>query len=275
MSLLRKALEAADRPGARWVLSLASSSNNLSIRHDGSHWLYSSEGVTLPRGRRFDFYRYDLEHLPGRIRHYLNETEDCWFYRYKPKAGDIIVDVGAELGTDLITFSRAVGPTGKVIAIEAQPDTYELMLKTIEVNSLTNVVPVCVAVADRKGLTRISFDQGVESNFIGGENGVLVPTDTLDNILKDYPRIDLLKMNIEGAEQLAIMGMDETAAKTRHMAIACHDFIEGEWFQTSDKVADYLKRKGFEASFRTDAPHEYARYHLHAICPPAATYRGS
>jgi FkbM family methyltransferase len=170
------------------------------------------------------------------------------------------------LGTDTILFSRAVGPEGKVVAIEAQPHTYELLLRTCRSNQLTNVLPLNVANADKAGEVRISSDEGVESNFIGA-SGELVTADTLDHILADIPHIDFLKMNIEGAEQLAIKAMDRTVEKTKNIAIACHDFVDptSEWFRTLDKVSDYLQAKGFVTFRRDSDEREYVKYHLHAV----------
>jgi FkbM family methyltransferase len=274
MGFLRRVIKAADRPGGRWALALAFNTvaklrgEPLAIRHDGDFWFYSSNGMTLPRGRKFDFYDFDLRTLAGRIRHYVNETENCWYYLYRPRPGDVIVDVGAEIGTDTISFSRSIGPTGKVIAIEAQPQTFELLLKACEANGLSNVSPLNVAVASEPGMVRITSDAGIESNFISDE-GELVQADTLDNLLRDLPKIDLLKMNIEGAEQLAIKGMDETVEKTVHMAVACHDFVDSssDWFCTIQKVSDYLSSKGFDIATRDSDDREYVRYHLHASRP--------
>ena len=272
MSLLRRAINIADHRGGRWALSRAATAlakfggENLQIHYDGEVWLYSSNGMTLPRGRTFDFHKYDLRTLAGRITHYIEEATDCWFYLYKPNTGDVVVDVGAELGTDTVVFSEAVGPNGTVIAIEAQPNTYQMLVKTCRSNGLSNVVPMNVAIAEKKGEVRISTDAGIESNFIG-DTGELVPADTLDNLLKDLPRIQFLKMNIEGAEQLAIQAMNETVEKTAHIAIACHDFVDADsdWFRTTAKVANYLEKKGFTVVRRDADEREYVRYHLHGF----------
>jgi FkbM family methyltransferase len=271
MGVLRKAVNVVDRPGSRWALAAGASAlagQSLSIRYRDGYWLYSAEGMTLPRGPKFDFYGWDLRNLASQVRHYINETQDCWLREYKPQAGDVVVDVGAELGTDAVIFSRAVGNSGRVIAIEAQPETFGLLLQTISANNLANVEPIHLAVADKPGEVRISSDAGVQANHLGDE-GVPVKADTLDNILADVPRIDLLKMNIEGAEQLAIKGMDETIRKTARVSIACHDFVADQtgnnWFRTLDKVTDYLTSKGFTVSRREDDPREYARFHVHAV----------
>lgn len=268
--MLRDLATLADRAPLRPVLAYASNmlaGPNLRIEYDGDFWLYRAVGSALPHSRTFNFYKVHRELLPQRMAHYLNEARDCWFHIYKPEAGDTIVDVGAEIGTDTIVFSRAVGATGKVYAIEAQPQTYRALLSTCRANALGNVVPLALAVADKPGILHISSDAGVESNFLCDE-GEPVNADSLDNILRDVAEIALLKMNIEGAERLAIQGMNETIAKTRHLAIACHDFVGemtgNDWFNTRTVVIDYLKKNGFQVLIREDDPRDYVKHHIHA-----------
>jgi FkbM family methyltransferase len=56
-----------------------------------------------------------------------------------PKPGDTIVDIGAGRGEDDLAFSQAVGPTGKVLAVEAQPRSFRMLKAFCEVNDLRNV----------------------------------------------------------------------------------------------------------------------------------------
>lgn len=255
------------RPLLAKLSSMAGWRSGLRFYYDGVFWLYVADGMALPRSRTFSFYRWDVDHLAERVAAFQQETQDYWFFRYRPKVGDTIVDVGAEIGTDAVVFSRSVGTTGRVIAIEAVPETYRMLLSTIRANKLANVVPIPKAVSDKPGLIRISTDKSAEANFIS-DTGELVESDTLDNMLAQYERIDLLKMNIEGAERLAINGMDRTINKTRHIAIACHDFVanekRNEWFRTKDLVCSYLTSRGFTYVIRSDDPREYVRWHVHA-----------
>ncbi len=248
-------------------LAARSGATDLSFSYDGQFWLYRTKRGALPHTRHFNFYKDDFDRLPRMFDKFLNESQECWFHLYKPKFGDVIVDVGAEIGTDTITFSRAVSAAGKVIAIEAQPETFAMLETTCRINRLTNVTLIPRAVADKPSKVKISSDAGVESNHLGDE-GVIVTADSLDNILKDETHINLLKMNIEGAERLAINGMDSTMKKTEYVAIACHDFVGARtgnnWFNPRDLVVNYLKENGFNIVTRECDPREYARYHIHA-----------
>ena len=117
------------------------------------------------------------------------------------------MDVGAGLGTELPEFSRLVGPLGRVIAIEGHPWCSDRLRETVRLNQLTNVTSVEVAIADRVG-TRSLRDNGndLESSLVDdGARSLSVKTATLDQILGELrvSRVDLLKMNIEGAEAMA------------------------------------------------------------------------
>jgi hypothetical protein len=72
-----------------------------------------------------------------------------------------------------------------------------------------------------------------------------VPALDLDTFVEDnrIQSIDLLKMNIEGAEELAILGMSKSAHRIKNIAIACHDF-RGDLPGTKRPVIDFLQRMG-------------------------------
>ncbi len=70
-------------------------------------------------------------------------------------------------------------------------------------------------------------------------------------------RIDFLKMNIEGAERLAIQGMTETLQQTSVLCISCHDFLADaagdEGFRTKATVLEFLEQRGFRVVERSGA----------------------
>lgn len=153
---------------------------------------------------------------------------DQWCHDYKLKEGDIVIDVGAGIGDDVLIFSRLVGVTGRVIAIEAHPRTYRCLLKTIKLNDLTNVTPVNVAVSDQDGEIGMSYgDSYQSSSIVTGGRFVQVKARRLDEILSDFgvSKPTLVKMNIEGAETLALKGMPNALHKVPNIVISCHDFI--------------------------------------------------
>jgi FkbM family methyltransferase len=177
---------------------------------------------------------------------------DLWMYQYVPGEGDTIVDVGAGTGWETLFFSRSVGRSGRVISIEAHPRIFRCLSKMCEENRLENVTLVQAAVADQEGEVHLSDSDEHEGNSVFGVgSGIRVVGTTLDYIFRSYglSRVDLLKMNIEGAEKLALSGMGEMVQKTKNVCISCHDFVADEGgpneLRTKADVINFLKQNGF------------------------------
>jgi len=187
-------------------------------------------------------------------------TSDLFMYQYVPREGDTIVDVGAGTGWETLLFSRTVGMSGRVISIEAHPRVFRCLSKMRAENRLENVTLVQAAVADQKGELQLSDSHEHEANsIIGLVSGIRVACTTLDDIFRsqELSRVDFLKMNIEGAERLALSGMGEMVRKTKNVCISCHDFLAdgggANEFRTKADVIAFLKQNGFVVSLRESA----------------------
>ncbi len=131
------------------------------------------------------------------------------------RPGMTFVDVGANLGYYTLIAARLVGPSGRVHAFEPNARMRAALEHNIALNSLPNVEVHDQAVSDVVG--EISFyessweaNQGISSIYPGSARSteVRVSSTTLDRLVSegDGRRIDLVKMDIEGAEHLAIAG---------------------------------------------------------------------
>jgi FkbM family methyltransferase len=167
------------------------------------------------------------------------------------------VDVGAGSGWETLFFSRSVGASGRVISIEAHPRTFGCLSKMCQKNRLENVTLIQAAVGDQEREVQISDSDDIEANnIIGVNSGVRVVGTTLDKIYRSLglSRVSFLKMNIEGAEKLALSGMGEVARNTKHVCISCHDFLADEgrpnWLRTKADVIPFLKQNGFAVLLR-------------------------
>jgi len=197
-------------------------------------------------------------------------VKDLWCYNYKLRLGDTVIDIGAGIGDDAVAFSRLVGEKGRVIAIEAHPYTYRCMLKTIKANRLDNVIAINAAVSDKEGHITISDGESYLSNSIhAGMGKVRVQAHTLENILKQTgsSRVDLIKMNIEGAETAALEGMAGILHTIPHVVVSCHDFKadrgESSEFRTYESVYQLLINSGFQLHRREEDPRPEVRYYLY------------
>jgi hypothetical protein len=126
-----------------------------------------------------------------------------------------------------------------------------------EKNRLENVTLVQAAVVDQEREVQLSDSEEHEANsIIGVGSGIRVPGRTLDYVLRSLglSRVDFLKMNIEGAERLALSGMGEMAQKTKNVCISCHDFLANgggpNELRTKADVISFLKQNGFAVLLR-------------------------
>jgi FkbM family methyltransferase len=214
-----------------------------------------------------------VEKWPAKAEKYLRDGDDYWFHVYKPKPRDRIVDIGAGRGEDVFAFSRAVGHEGHVWAIEPHPLSFAILEKFCAFNKLDNVTAVQVACVEEHSDLQIETLPVWESNFV--RTGEPSPTsssvkgvrfDDLASEMQIGP-LDFLKMNIEGAERVALPGCERALKRTQFACIAAHDFRadrgEGEQFRTLEFVRGFLKRGGFEVITRDDDPRYYVPYHVH------------
>jgi len=143
------------------------------------------------------------------------EETEVNIFREKLETGMTVIDIGANIGYYTIIAGKRIGVNGKVFAFEPEENNFSLLSRNISLNKLNNVTVFKVALTDKSGEKSLYLDNdnkghhSLSSQKSKTEKSVLVRTDTLDNILEKYgsPKIDLIKMDIEGAEFLALEGM--------------------------------------------------------------------
>lgn len=152
---------------------------------------------------------------------------------------DVVLDGGANVGAFSLLISKRVK---KIVSLEANPVNYQYLLQNIDRNRLTNVIPINAALTDYKGSIR--FEGQGEGGHISS-NGLTVQCTTIDDIERDLGiSFSALKLDVEGAEPLAIMGGAVKALK--HVSKIIYEIDEGQLrniIQTSptltEKIFDY------------------------------------
>lgn len=180
-----------------------------------------------------------------------------WLSAYRPAFGDVVVDAGAGAGTETFVLSQLVGPTGKVIAFEPHPELFARLERLCTLSRLTNVTLFDIALGDEPTTALIDDLETGAASIVGGTGSLEVRVDALDRILGELgvERVDLLKMNIEGAETRALAGFRQGLAATANIVVACHDFLADKGgpdaFRTKAAVRSTLQSQGFVV---TDGP---------------------
>jgi FkbM family methyltransferase len=198
-------------------------------------------------------------------------TREVFLRDHEISSGDVVLDVGAGIGTETLPFARMVGDRGHVVAVEAHPDTFAVLKRVCGLNQLHNVDLVQAAVMDTtEPVTMSNLPPELNyENKVGGE-GVTVPARTLDDLIHDFDlsRVDFLKMNIEGAELAALRGASGCLDRVGAAAIGCHDFLADETgdesYRTKDQVRALLLKAGFSVATRDDDPRPWAADYLFA-----------
>jgi FkbM family methyltransferase len=170
----------------------------------------------------------------------VEKAEQIFYIRYL-EPGMRVFDVGANIGELTLLFSRFVGPEGQVHTFEAASETFRRLHDVIQAAGRPNVTLSHKAVSDHCGTARFHVypseysgwntlaDRPLQDYGIDVRPALIeeVPTITIDDYCQEHriDRIDLLKIDVEGAEYQVLCGARRMLAERR---IACCLFEFGQ-----------------------------------------------
>jgi FkbM family methyltransferase len=158
--------------------------------------------------------------------HRFDHHEMAFLERYL-RPGDRALDIGANIGTYSLLMASLVGPEGHIDAFEPMPLAASRLRCTIAENGLEGRITLHeAAVTDRTGSARLLTAHDVSNAVVGhpdgapidagaGEPTIEVATVTLDQVVAPDPRLRVAKLDIEGAEVLALAGAPALLAAAR------------------------------------------------------------
>lgn len=242
------------------IVSSIVSRRAVKVSYDGLDWIHSWATGSLVTSR-------PAFNAPT----HTSASLSLFTYGYQPVAGDVVLDIGAGVGTEVKAFSDWVGPHGRVFAVEADPEAFRRLEKLIRLLKLSNVKALNFAVGDSEGVALLTQDgaDGLVNQIV--ENSELltvsVPMVTLDSLTVDLglERIDYLKMNIEGAERLALIGFENRSPAVRNWCISCHDFLGLPDTATSEFVENWFRERGISSGRHpTVAGSDWMEFYIYA-----------
>lgn len=204
--------------------------NNISYVNFLPEWLFAEKICRLndlraiPRKHTDDFYVLFIEREKDLKKHLtLNENE-------------VFVDVGANVGSYSLQIAKQYKSKGVLIfAIEAHPETFTALRRNVDLNGFANIRTVNKAVSDHRGVSYIyeHLSDGQLGHVYTGQFSITarssddtsskpIGCDTLDNILHGY-NCNVMKMDIEGAEVIALRGADNVLKQLRKIIVEIHD----------------------------------------------------
>lgn len=142
--------------------------------------------------------------------------------------GFTVVDLGANVGLYTAVAARAVGKTGQVISIEPHAESFSYLEKTIVANDLSQVKAFNVACGNRSDKVALYLcdDNKADSrlyDMTGTRGKAEVEMIMLDDLLDrlNISTVNVIKMDIQGSEALALRGMRKTIQRTPRMKLLC------------------------------------------------------
>lgn len=171
---------------------------------------------------------------------------------YKPRKGDVVVDVGAHIGLFTVKVALQVGEKGRVIAVEPEKKNYAFLTENIRINRHRNVIPVNLALSDFEGKARFFLKARSGSHSLVGKTWVTpiigsteVNVSTLDKLLGKLAvnRVGLLKINVEGAELNVLRGGARFLSEGRisNIILTTHPPHKKE----AKEISEYLRLMGY------------------------------
>jgi FkbM family methyltransferase len=169
--------------------------------------------------------------------------EDYYFNGLPEKP--CILDCGANIGMATIFFKR-LRPCARVVAIEASPTTFSLLVRNLKQRGMEDAELVEAALSDTDGWAMFREDApGSASNYLSGEGEIRVRTIRLSSLINSP--VDLLKLDVEGAEPMVLEELERSGKLDLVLRMALEHHLHGvEVAHPLGPVLTLLERNGFQ-----------------------------
>jgi len=161
------------------------------------------------------------------------ETE---LFKRQVKKGMTVLDIGAHIGYYTLLAANLVGENGRVFAFEPYPHNFAVLEKNVTINGYKNVVLIQKAVSDKCGHINLFLSEYGTLHSLSnqvGKKSIVVEAVTLDEFLGKDCKVDVIKVDVEGAEMLVLLGADRLIRTNGNLKVFT-EFSPG-----------YLKKAGF------------------------------
>jgi len=176
--------------------------------------------------------------------HYEADQMDVHF---QPKPGEVIVDIGANVGKYALLACKKVGEQGLVFAIDPDSDCVKVIEKNKSLNKFKNLITLEAAMGNKDG--QVEFYQSLDgarhsTTWIPPHEATTINVKqiTLDSLFKKYnlKKIDWLKIDAEGAEYEIFIGSKNSLNYTKNILLEIHTKV------LEDKCKTILQQFGFQ-----------------------------
>lgn len=175
------------------------------------------------------------------------------FLRENCPTGGVFLDCGGHIGLFAVVGARLVGETGSVFSFEPTPLSRTVLKQTVQLNKCQNIVEVRPEAVSKTTGTAVFFDTGTEASNANSlvksdrhdtAQGLEVKTVSLDDFVaeKKLPRVDCLKIDVEGSEFDALLGAGRVIARHRPaISLGLHPFAFEDTEKKLGEIWDLLE----------------------------------
>ena len=158
------------------------------------------------------------------------EPNETAYFKSSVEAGNVVLDIGANIGWFTLLGAKLSGSKGKVYSFEPRPETAKMLRRTIDHNNLQDQVQVFeTALSDRWGEMKLAVVPNAENpggSFLITDNNssdympyVSIKTAPLDEMIKGV-KADFIKIDVEGAEPMVFAGARKTIQSSRPIILS-------------------------------------------------------
>ncbi|MFX0197389.1 MAG: FkbM family methyltransferase [Candidatus Hodarchaeota archaeon] len=170
----------------------------------------------------------------------------------------VVLDIGVYIGYYTLLAAREVGPGERVYAFEPDPLSYRLLKHNIYINGYRNIMAVPKAVSSESCLVQLyqhPYDPTMSSLLArnGWERATLAECTSADKFLGEQ-KVDLVKMDVEGAELQTLQGMVRTIEKSAGMTmfVEFNPVVLNESGSPPGELISEIRKLGFDCIIRLD-----------------------
>jgi FkbM family methyltransferase len=175
--------------------------------------------------------------------------KDIYEQESKIKPGDVVLDVGAHIGSFTLKAAKEVGPGGRVVSFEPSSENFRLLTLNVNSNDYSNTKLFNVAVGSAPGTAKLNLGNRKGTNSLLSDAGVdkvgieEVPIRTLDSIADELKltKVSFVKIDVEGFELEVLKGGRNILASSHpSIAMETHDFGPSE-----EEIGNFLRTFGY------------------------------
>ncbi len=197
------------------------------------------------------------------------EPQETLLFRWLVDPGSVVIDVGANWGYFTLLAAQRTGCSGRVVALEPNPDLFARLRANVATNGYANVTCLPIAAAEQPG--QIPFVDGGSMGNSGLSRAArdteradfVAPSATVDALIEDagIERVRLVKIDVEGAEAQVLAGMQHGIARRRyeHVLLEFHPWAFERPQSAFNRCVDGLRSAGYSGLVIDHTPGTHRR----------------